>query len=468
MTAIVNSHVYWPLRTPVWTLFGISGSTAVDRTFDTTALMNDASDDAHFVGYLRWSDGGTNKTISKIHFVPQLVAPLAPASTIVATLKAGLQGVLASVSAKRGNGTYLNSGTMDASTLVSGTPASVTMTSGTQQWSDGDLVAVTFEYDPWTSGSFEFQSYQRPSDSVQLPSCTLNTISQPDIPCILLEAGDGAFGVLDGAGYGVSAAVTTFVSGDSYNEYGNRIVPPAPIVVDGIWARHSIASFSTNTFYIGIYDSNGDVVSERAIASNEYASDTGEYRTHTYKLTTPVTLDAGQVYFVTFRSGDATNAVGLEKINIGTAGFGAAMPGGTGCYAVKRGGGTGAFTTDSASAHFSIGVKISEFLGSGSWVPGSGTTGNTLKVLVDPAAVAATNISGVVFAAPAGGEITGAKIGEFSGESVEADLEGGQAVLKVPVADFGGTGLLLTDTPVVLFRNTDYTTGLISATVINE
>lgn len=91
-----------------------------------------------------------------------------------------------------------------------------------------------------------------------------------------------------------------------------------------------------------------------------------------------------------------------------------------------------------------------------------------LKVLVDSAAVAATNISGVVFAAPSGSDITGAKIGEFTGESVEAALESGQAVLKVLVTDFGGESLTTSDTPVVLFRNTDYTTGLIQATVINE
>lgn len=91
-----------------------------------------------------------------------------------------------------------------------------------------------------------------------------------------------------------------------------------------------------------------------------------------------------------------------------------------------------------------------------------------LKLLAHSGAQSDTGIAGVVFAAPSGSDITGAKIGEFTGKSFEGTLEGGEAVLKVPVSDFGGSALTTSDTPVALVRNSTDTTGLIAATVIEE
>ena len=91
-----------------------------------------------------------------------------------------------------------------------------------------------------------------------------------------------------------------------------------------------------------------------------------------------------------------------------------------------------------------------------------------LKVLAVSAAQSDASIEGEVFEAPSGGEITGPKIGYFSGAAFEGTLESGEAVLKVPVTDFGGSALTTSDTPVVLVRNTTDTTGLIAATVIEE
>lgn len=91
-----------------------------------------------------------------------------------------------------------------------------------------------------------------------------------------------------------------------------------------------------------------------------------------------------------------------------------------------------------------------------------------LKVLVAPGAQGDSGVAGVVFNAPAGSDITGPKLGEFTGRTFEATLESGQAVLKVPVADFGALGLTTSDTPVALVRNSTDTTGIIPCTVIEE
>ncbi len=91
-----------------------------------------------------------------------------------------------------------------------------------------------------------------------------------------------------------------------------------------------------------------------------------------------------------------------------------------------------------------------------------------LKVLVHSSAAGATSVRGVVFTAPTGGQITGAEIGEFTSKTFEASLESGQAVLKVPIADFGGNSLTTSDTPVVLVRNDTNTTGIIQASIIEE
>jgi hypothetical protein len=92
-----------------------------------------------------------------------------------------------------------------------------------------------------------------------------------------------------------------------------------------------------------------------------------------------------------------------------------------------------------------------------------------LKLLAHADAQGDSGVAGAVWSAPAGSNITGpTKYGEFTGATFEAALEGGKAVLKVPVADFGGSALTTSDTPVALVRNATNTTGIISCTVIEE
>lgn len=91
-----------------------------------------------------------------------------------------------------------------------------------------------------------------------------------------------------------------------------------------------------------------------------------------------------------------------------------------------------------------------------------------LKLLAHSSAASASSIAGVVFNAPSGSDITGTRIGEFTGAAFEASLESGQAVLKVAVSEFGGEALTTSDTPVALVRNATYTTGAVTASVIEE
>ena len=92
----------------------------------------------------------------------------------------------------------------------------------------------------------------------------------------------------------------------------------------------------------------------------------------------------------------------------------------------------------------------------------------SLRLQVEAAAASATDIVGVVFEAPDGSDITGNKVGEFTGEAFEATLESSQAVIYVPTKVFGGEYLDTNQTPVALVKNGTYTTGIIQGTIVED
>lgn len=130
-----------------------------------------------------------------------------------------------------------------------------------------------------------------------------------------------------------------------------------------------------------------------------------------------------------------------------------------------------AITGLTAATTYKARVAATNANGDSAWVEtATFTTTNTvrkLKLKIDASAAGATGISGVVWAAQVGA-ISGAEIGEFTGQTFEVALEGGQAVLKVPVSAFGGGSLTVSDTPVALVRNATNTSGIVSCTVIEE
>lgn len=87
-----------------------------------------------------------------------------------------------------------------------------------------------------------------------------------------------------------------------------------------------------------------------------------------------------------------------------------------------------------------------------------------VKVLTQPTAASASGVEGVVLNAT-----RDTVIGEFTGQTFEAALESGSAVLLVPVDSILPNGATLTtsDTPLVsAYNTTNGTVGLVSATVV--
>ncbi len=88
-----------------------------------------------------------------------------------------------------------------------------------------------------------------------------------------------------------------------------------------------------------------------------------------------------------------------------------------------------------------------------------------LKLLAHIDALGATAVKGAVFAAPSGGALVGAKVGEFTGGAFKAVAESGQAPLEVAVGDFGGSALTTADTPVCVWEGTSAATSALGNAV---
>lgn len=91
-----------------------------------------------------------------------------------------------------------------------------------------------------------------------------------------------------------------------------------------------------------------------------------------------------------------------------------------------------------------------------------------LKVLADASAASATGVEVVVYNAPAGSNyITGTtRYGSANDQAFEATLEAGEAVLLVPATSVGCGDLAASTTVAALAQNTTYTTGMVSATIV--
>lgn len=93
-----------------------------------------------------------------------------------------------------------------------------------------------------------------------------------------------------------------------------------------------------------------------------------------------------------------------------------------------------------------------------------------IKVPAHPSAAGATGVKGKVLTSDMSS--AGTVVGVFSGKAFESLTEGSglleRAILKVPVADFGGSALAVNSTVYACVENATLTTGLIPATVIEE
>jgi len=88
------------------------------------------------------------------------------------------------------------------------------------------------------------------------------------------------------------------------------------------------------------------------------------------------------------------------------------------------------------------------------------------ELVVTGSAVGEGNVAGAVFEYSDG--VTGAKIGEFTGGSFVAGsgATAGLAVMRIPVADFGGSALVADDPLIIIAENATFTTGAADAVVV--
>lgn len=95
---------------------------------------------------------------------------------------------------------------------------------------------------------------------------------------------------------------------------------------------------------------------------------------------------------------------------------------------------------------------------------------NSLKLLLHPSAVGLSGISGVVYQAPTGNNMSGDRVGEFTGASFELVTEGGgddeRAVLLVPTSNFNGGSLPVGTNVVVEVKSATHTSRLTPAVII--
>lgn len=113
-------------------------------------------------------------------------------------------------------------------------------------------------------------------------------------------------------------------------------------------------------------------------------------------------------------------------------------------------------------------VRAANAGGDSAWAESSAFTMLTRYVKIagiDSSSIGETGVAGIVWEAPSGGDIVGAKVAEFTGKTiVDTSGDGG---LRISVAELGGT-LAPGDAPRVYLRGSTKDTPIFSATVADE
>lgn len=113
-------------------------------------------------------------------------------------------------------------------------------------------------------------------------------------------------------------------------------------------------------------------------------------------------------------------------------------------------------------------VRAANAGGDSAWAESSAFTMLTRYVKIagiDSSSIGETGVAGIVWEAPSGGDIVGAKVAEFTGKTiVDTSGDGG---LRVSVAELGGS-LAPGDAPRVYLRGATKDTPIFSATVVDE
>jgi len=122
----------------------------------------------------------------------------------------------------------------------------------------------------------------------------------------------------------------------------------------------------------------------------------------------------------------------------------------------------------SEGTSYKVRVAATDGVDDSAWVESSVVITLTRYVKIagiDSSSIGETGVAGIVWEAPSGGDIVGAKVAEFTGKTiVDTSGDGG---LRISVAELGGT-LAPGDAPRVYLRGSTKDTPIFSATVADE
>lgn len=329
--------------------------------------LSTSGDVMHQIGQILWADQGTNKTISKIHF------PLGAVTFNggVSALQLGLQTV-DNLAPHRGDGTFDVYGTLTA--LTANAVNFVTISSGTQTYSHRELVDFVIQYSTFTTGdSIEVLAIDS-SSAAQLPAVLKNTSVLSLVPNIILEDSEGTVGILAAGSFISNAEQILWNSGSTPNEYGNIFRVPFNCKVIGVHMMHRFTNASgagTINLYSDPTGTPSSMVS-KSFSLAEFGTSTATQRGGVLLFDSEVTLTKDTDYCIAVAPSN-TNNHEMIKLSLGTAGFAAAMSGGTTVKQASRS--SGAFSTDT-SAYLPINIVISQI--------DDGAGGSTSGMIVHP------------------------------------------------------------------------------------
>jgi len=314
MALVQTSPLLYPVRG------GYSGAVNNNGGSFNTLQLASATDVAHQVGRVRWSDNGAH-TCTKIHFASGLIAGFSPTSI----LRVGFQPLLTTV--PRGNGSFSNFADLTAGEVNSQTKLVATLNSPLPV-------------------------------AAQMPTVFLNATAQGAVPNLLLEAGDGTFGIMEGGDFFIGTDDgPNWDSGSTNSERGVSLRVPFKCKVNGIWAGGFRLASSSGAITVRAYS---DVLTTPTTlvtltpGANEICGAVSSHRFWIVPITEQ-TLLPGIDYGITVQPTTTTN-VYVTELNHHTAGYAAALAGGTNYKRIQRA--SGAFTVDTTKT-LQLGFVIS-------------------------------------------------------------------------------------------------------------
>lgn len=353
-TVDIGQKVFWPQRaiaqqstTPDHVSISMGGGSVGTPTYTNVRCH----------GRIKWADDAAH-TPSKVYWV---------CGTVTENLTVNGGVVVVSVRAQQTDmwtdtGTLYGTGTRSTD-LTANAINSVTLGSTA---SLPHLTRIVVKFAPGTA----YQVWQlrnvETDETNHYPGVYTNDVvnsgAQSQVPCLLFEAVDGTFGIIEDSTFFESTTTldgfkNDGVSSDLVNEHGVRFTVPNDSRAIGFFAVGS-ANTGVTGFNVALAAINGSNVpsaplSEVSLTRLDWGmGGSTQGRPGFYYYASPVSLTAGQSYVLTMRnlssSTGATHTMTLQKVVIGSASYAPALQLGTTYSHVSRAGGTGAFNTVTA------------------------------------------------------------------------------------------------------------------------